>query len=168
MVDRKYAEDNQSEYSYTRSLPGSVTKETPSTSSSIDTHLEKQRRKHDKKAERERRKEEKRRMEDAKDHVYDRQIEPMTYDNRAYSVSQSLPDFIPPPPPPPQMNGHATPVYAKSNKVQKEKMSKQQKRKSKREIAVLEGGSVPYGYYDKVGDSQFDFINDETYGGGAV
>ena len=111
---------------------------------------------------RERRKEEKRREAEEKlNHIYDRQIEPVAYNNGAYNhdtPAADPPTFIPPPPPPPQTNG-APVAYTKPAKGRKSKQKKQEK-------AVENGGSVPYGYFDKVVDSEFGFINDEVYKSG--
>ena len=167
--------DSESVYSYSRSLPGSVNKDLSSAQRTIDKHREKEERKRAKKEERERKREEKRRMDDAKGNVYDKHINPLTYDNPSYlsGTQNSMPDFIPPPPPPPQENGHLENLnmYSKVNKDAKNKGKKDNKKKSKkskdkkREIAVMNGGSVPYGYYDKVVDSEFSFMEDDMYGG---
>lgn len=161
---RSKYEDNESEYSYTRSLPGSGKDATSAeqSSKSFERRLEKERKKFDRKLERERRKDEKRREAEEKlNHVYDRQIEPIAYTNGAYTSDAAAepPKFIPPPPPPPQVNGSPV-TYAKPVK------SKKSKKQEKQEKAVASGGSVPYGYFDKVVDSEFGFINDEAYKNG--
>ena len=156
-------EDNESEYSYTRSLPGSGKDVTTAeqSSKSFERRLEKERKKFDRKLERERRKDEKRRdAEEKLNHIYDRQIEPVAYNNGAYTPDHVAdpPKFIPPPPPPPQTNGSPV-VYSKPAKGKKSKKQKQNE-------AIANGGSVPYGYFEKVVDSEFGFINEEAYKNG--
>ena len=141
--------------------------------------------------ERDRKKEEKKRAAEAKrGNVYGSHIDAITYDNNAYvsggdtqhdesetfekrvytsGTKNRLPDFIPPPPPPPESNGYAVSSKVKAKKPpHKAQLSKQQKRRAKQEQSVTSGGSMPTGYYDKVVDSEFGFINDESYAGSVL